>query len=135
MKLEHNTIENINKTPCFRCLVRNLPGGKMGRFCSPCSDCETSYKREGKRQHERYLAETNVRVDSLGVDKEWKYKNFKCETCQMPFSQMKEKNIPQRLWNNKLYCEEHYDKVLVAKAKEDTMKQQKNRGEKTKYEK
>jgi hypothetical protein len=121
------TVENTNKEPCFKCIVRNLLGGKTGIVHFSCDDCQTEYKRQAKREHERYLAETHVRVDSLGVDKEWKYKNSKCEICQMPFSQMKEKNIPQRLLDDKLYCGEHFDKVLTSRAKADTERQQKQK--------
>jgi hypothetical protein len=102
----------IKKEPCFKCVVQNLPGGKMGRLCHPCSDCKAEYKREEKRQHERYLAETSV-----GEGKAYKFKNSKCETCQMPFSQMLEKKIPQRIYNSKLYCQEHYVKHLVSQTR------------------
>ena len=47
---------NINKVPCFQCVVRNLPGGKMKGLCSFCNDCEARHKREQKQERERILA-------------------------------------------------------------------------------
>lgn len=49
--LQVNQMEQ-NKKPCFKCLTRNLPGGKMSGLCSLCSECEAKYNKQEKQERE-----------------------------------------------------------------------------------
>jgi hypothetical protein len=36
----------IKKEPCFKCVVGNLPGGKMNGIYYQCSDCMSDFQKK-----------------------------------------------------------------------------------------
>lgn len=52
-----NKTEQQKKEPCFKCVVRNLPGGRMKGLFSPCDDCVKLRKKQEKERREKIIIE------------------------------------------------------------------------------
>ena len=62
INLQANNSE-VKKEPCFKCIVSNLPGGKMSRLHHQCSDCEPKWMKE---QRQKYLDKLSIHIKPQG---------------------------------------------------------------------